>query len=113
MEPKVIHLLNYTKPDVGVLAGRDRGEKARKEEGLDQLDRGDSVVTVVIPDSVYSVNSSFFLGMFDKSIQLLGADDFRRRYVFVGPDAERTREEGIRKALLMGRPFRPRPAQVA
>ena len=113
MERKVINLQKYANPGVGVLAGRDRGENARKEEQLDRLDRDGVLVTIEIPDEIYSVNSSFFLGMFDKSVQNLGAELFRARYEFVGPDAERTREEGIRKALLLGRAFRPRHATMA
>lgn len=111
MEAKTISLATYSSPGVGILAGRDRGERARKEEKLDSLDRAEEVeVTVVIPEHIYSVNSSFFLGMFDRSIRALGAEGFRRRYKFVGPDADSMRDEGIRMALLLGRPFRPNVA---
>ena len=113
MESRIIDLQKYTTPGVGILAGRDRGEYARRAEALDRVDTGGTLVVVQIPRDVYSVNSSFTLGMFDKSVQTLGAEGFRKQYTFSGPDGERIRDELIRKALLLGRPFRPRPTQVA
>lgn len=102
----VIDLGKYA-DNIGILAGRDRGQAVRRDARLDDADRDGIPVRVVIPDVVYSVNSSFFLGLFEKSVNALGEGEFRRRYVFEGKDADQTREEGIRTALLMGAPFRP------
>lgn len=113
MNAKIIDLSRYTSPGVGILADRDRGEHARKKEGLDEFDRSEGQARVIIPDAVYSVNSSFFLGLFDKSINHLGPDRFREKYLFEGPDADRTREEGIRMAIILQKPFRPQRPQVA
>lgn len=114
MRERVIELRKYSDPGVGVLAGRERGEAVRKEERLDALDRDESaVVDVVIPDEVFSVNSSFTLGMFTESIRKLGPDRFRAKYRFRGPNAERTREEGIKKALLTSSPLRTLERQSA
>ncbi len=65
-----------------VLSGVELGETARRAFNLDLLDYQGNIVTFQIPDEVYSVNSSFFSGMFQKSIKNLGEKVFRERYVF-------------------------------
>lgn len=110
MNQRIIDLAKYSQ-GVSVLAGRDRGYAVRKAEALDSLERdykpGDEPVLVRIPETVLSVNSSFFLGMFEKSIRDLGADGFRSAYRFEGNGAEQTVADGIRAALLMGTRLRP------
>jgi hypothetical protein len=41
-------------------------------------------VTIQIPEDTYSINMSFFLGLFANSIRSLGKDEFCRRYRFMG-----------------------------
>lgn len=65
-----------------VLSGVDLGEKARKEFNIDLLDTQNNQVEFIIPDDVYSVNSSFFSGLFQKSIKTLGVNEFKARYIF-------------------------------
>lgn len=65
-----------------VLSGVDLGVTARKTFNLDLLDSQENIVTIQIPDEVYSVNSSFFSGMFQKSLKTLGEKVFRERYLF-------------------------------
>lgn len=108
MTTRRIDLGKYSSKGVGVLAGRERGAAVRKEENLDAIDASADDVEVFIPDRLYAVNTSFFLGMFERSIVRLGADRFRARYHFVGRDAEATRDEGIRIAALYGTPLVPR-----
>jgi hypothetical protein len=111
MKPKTIRLEDYVEAGVGVLAGQDAGRAVRDKCRLDDVDAlaladaPDGVVTIVIPDFVYSFNSSYFLGMLAPSVNTLGAVEFRRRYVFVGPDADQIRERGIRVSLLTRRPL--------
>jgi hypothetical protein len=112
MSLRVISLAKYSQ-GIGILAGRDRGKAVREAEGLDAVDRSRTPVIVQIPEDVFSVNSSFFLGMFEKSINALGEDEFRRVYAFEGPDAVQTVEDGIRTALLMGTRLRPHRSQPA
>lgn len=105
MTARTIDLGSYAKKGVGILAGREFGRDVREEEGLDQIDASrdpSTEVRVVIPSRIYAVNSSFFLGMFEKSITELGTTEFRRRYRFEGRDAQETLEEGIRIAQLFG-----------
>lgn len=67
-----------------VFTGRDRGEAARKKLKLDRVKIGDTV-TVEIPSTTYTVTSSFFLGLFGKSIRDLGLDSFKTIFKFNMP----------------------------
>jgi len=65
------------------LAGHDRGALARKQFKLDELDKADEVVTVVVPSDVYLLSPSFIQGMFARSIQTLGSREaFLSHYGF-------------------------------
>ena len=85
-----VDLDEYRTPGVRVFAGRDRGTAVRKAAQLDQLDTEPFTVVVKVPEDVFSVNDSFLTGMFAPSIQQLGAEDFRSKYVFEGKDLGRT-----------------------
>lgn len=67
-----------------VLSGVALGEEVRATYNLDTLDQDnqDEPVIFEIPDSVYSLNSSFFAGLFQKSLATLGEAGFRTKYVF-------------------------------
>lgn len=56
-----------------VYAGRARGESARQALKLDAADEGNQVVEVTIPDTTYTVTSSFFLGLFGPSVIKAGS----------------------------------------
>ena len=100
-----VSLADYNTPGIKVFAGRDRGEAARKAAGLDALDSAGEFVEVIIPDDVFSINSSFFLGMFGNSIRTLGEMDFRQRYSFTGRPVALVLEDTIREALRTTSPF--------
>ena len=69
-----------------VFSGRDRGEALREKYGLDALDTA-AEVDVVIPESIWTVSSSFFLGMFGPSVRKCGSvDSFERKYRFKAPE---------------------------
>lgn len=78
---KTIDFANLGGP---LYSGRPRGELAREKLQLDLLDTdNDVVVDVIIPEQTYSVTSSFFLGMFGKSVRVAGSRDaFRQKYRF-------------------------------
>jgi hypothetical protein len=101
-----IDLTNFSEEGVGILAGRGRGKAVRAKLGLDAIDRDpEKTVRVVIPPYVYSVNSSFFLGLFKPSVRLLGKEEFLRKYRFEGPNAAKVAAEGVRKSLLSRSPL--------
>lgn len=65
-----------------VLSGVELGKTARKCFNLDLLDSQKNIVEFYVPDDVYSVNSSFFSGLFQKSLKALGEKAFREQYLF-------------------------------
>ena len=83
-----------------ILSGRDTGEVARKRFKLDELDIKDEKVVVNIPKRVWSINSSFFLGCFGKSVRTLGEEKFREKYIFDCDEVLRANvDDGISRAI--------------
>src|SRR4051812_30429827 len=85
-----------------VFVGREAGESARRRSHLDKYDGMDGRVKIVVPEGTYSVNSSFFLGMFDKSIKKLGTREaFIEKFEFQYPEhLAESIEAAINRALL-------------
>lgn len=80
------HLIDFNKFGGPVYVGRANGMRARKRIGADNLDQLNDVVVVRIPDSTYSVNSSFFLGLFGPSLERFGTrEEFMRHYKIEAP----------------------------
>lgn len=105
MQPVRIDLAKFASEGARVFAGRDRGEAARQKANLELLDQQGVFVEVVVPRHAYSVNSSFFLGMFGDSIRRLGEARFRERYSFSGAAVALVVEDGIREALRTSSPL--------
>ena len=69
-----------------VHSGRSKGELARKVFNLDEMDAQQKSVIVHVPDDTYSVTTSFFLGLFGKSVRQAGSREaFLSRYEFQAP----------------------------
>jgi hypothetical protein len=83
-EPFVI---DFGKFEGRVYTGRDRGERLRAELRLDDVDAADQGVVIVIPDTTYSISSSFFLGLFGPSVVRFGSrNEFFEKYQFQAND---------------------------
>ncbi|MBQ3642673.1 hypothetical protein II906_12230 [bacterium] len=79
-----------------VLSGVELGIHARSCFGLNDLDSQDGSITLVVPNDVFSLNSSFFAGLFYDSITKLKETGFREKYVFECTDIIRKNvENGI------------------
>lgn len=102
MKENIINLQKYRANEEKILTGRDEGKKVRESLKLDNIDNEDITVIVEIPNDILSLNSSYFLGLFQKSIMLLGEEKFRKKYIF---RCERKSiidinvEDGIQEAL--------------
>lgn len=71
-----------------IYSGRDRGELARKESDVDELERTNQTIQVKIDSSTYAVTSSFFLGLFGPSIKSSGSKErFLKKFNFSMDDA--------------------------
>ena len=76
-----IDLKNYI-DSKKVLAGRTNGENIRKKITLEKIEKENEKIEIIIPNDVFSFNSSYFLGMFGESVKKLGKEKFEEKYQF-------------------------------
>lgn len=81
------------------LSGHERGVVAREFYGLDELDNADEGVLFIIPSKVDAIASSFFQGMFSRSVKGFSSDEeFLKHYQFqANPTVYRQIEQGIKR----------------
>lgn len=97
---KTIRLDKIKGNEKKILSGRPNGEAERKTLKIDELDNTEFSYKIYVPDTVYSLNSSFFGGLFDESLKKLGEEKFREKYVFDCSEAiMKNVEDGIFAAL--------------
>ena len=75
--PINLALLESTK----FIAAIDQGKEARQKFDINKLDEKSDPVLVFVPDDL-TMTKSFFTGLFDQSIMLLGPKKFFSHYVF-------------------------------
>ena len=73
-------------PEILVYTGRARGREDRRRFGLDVADANGEVVNIVVPQTVYTMTSSYFLALLGDSIRRLGREEFAARYRFDAPE---------------------------
>ena len=79
--------IDLSKVSGPVYSGRDRGEALRVKYALDEKEDVFESISVIIPDSTYTVSSSFFLGLFGPSVLKCGGlDQFERKFNFNAPE---------------------------
>lgn len=72
--------------DIPVYTGRIRGREDRARFRIPALDDNDEAVEIVVPDSVYTMTSSYFLAFLGDSVRKLGKSSFLAKYRLVGPE---------------------------
>jgi hypothetical protein len=77
-----------TGPENRIFSGRDRGEEVRARAGLDKTEERADTVQVLIPSDTFTLNLSFFLGLFTASVKKHGAAWFNAHYQFTGPEIQ-------------------------
>lgn len=86
MNDKQQLVIDFAKFGGPVYSGRAKGELARNKLNLDAHDAQICQAQVIIPEGTYSVTSSFFLGLFGKSVRHAGSrEEFLNRYRFHAP----------------------------
>ena len=89
-----------TSRDSRVLSGRERGSECRRKFEITRIDKSTEEAIVSIPRDIYSVNTSFFLGLFGESVRFLGKEGFRTKYKFDCDDIHlETIADGIERAV--------------
>lgn len=77
--------IDFNELGMPVFTGRSRGSESRKRLGLDSLPPGEHV-EVIIPSEVYTITSSYFLGLFGPSVREAGSrEKFLERFSFKAP----------------------------
>ncbi len=103
MQDNIIKI-DFTQFDGPLYAGRERGLNAAKKINLETLVNDETKnFIIIIPDNFYSITSSFFLGMFGKSIKFCKTkENFLNRFNFNNfPDDIKTRlNDWIDRALI-------------
>lgn len=78
-----------TAPENRIFSGRPRGEEVRRKANLDSLEASENVkVSVIIPEDTFTLNLSFFLGLFSESVRKRGKAWFEKHYTFAGPQSQ-------------------------
>lgn len=94
-----IDLDKYRENGAKVFSGRENGKILRKKLKIDIAEKEENI-EVYVPEDIYSINSSFFLGMFGPSIRTFGEEQFRQKYIFhCDAIIRKNIEDGISLAL--------------
>jgi hypothetical protein len=93
--------IDFAKIEGPVYTGRLRGELLRDALELDRLDAAPQTVEVRIPETTYTISSSFFLGLFGPSVVKAGSPEaFYRHYHFQSPSfLKEVMDSYVRRAL--------------
>lgn len=83
-----------------VLSGRDNGVNLRKRLEIDKIENENDEIKIIIPQDVFALNSSYFLGWLGKSVRDLGKENFEKKYLFECNEIVKLNiEDGINDAL--------------
>lgn len=83
-----------------VLSGRDNGVNLRKKLEIDKKENENDEIKIIIPQDVFALNSSYFLGWLGKSVRDLGKENFEKKYKFECNEIVQLNiEDGINDAL--------------
>lgn len=95
----IIDMEEHRNPESRIFSGRQFGKSIRARRDLNVLDNQGGCVEVIFPDLTWSINDSFFLEMFEDSIEKLGEKRFKEKYIFVGPFVEEVVEYALAVTL--------------
>lgn len=104
---QAVNLDVLTQGKVHNLSGHERGLAARQLFELDQLDKLDGPVEILVPDHIYGVSPSFIQGLLSASVKALGSnrDRFFEHYHLIATDLVRRQFDRGLSAILTNRDF--------
>lgn len=82
---KDIKLGQFKRSEEKIFTDRDNGIDARKKLNLDNLEDSEDKIIVLLPSDVWTINPSFFGGLFEQSIKKYHVN-FWDKYVFLYND---------------------------
>ena len=80
-----IRLGQFKRSEEKIFTDRDKGIEARRTLDLDSLEENNDIVNVLLPTDIWTVNPSFFGGLFEQSIKKY-RDKFWDKYKFLYTD---------------------------
>ena len=80
---ETLNKIDFSNMGPPLFSGRQSGQLNRNKYNLDKIDQSDVSIDVLIPEDTYAITSSFFMGLFGKSIRDLGdRNAFVKKYRF-------------------------------
>lgn len=79
----IINLEDFRTPKSKVFTGRDRGIKVRTLSKIDSLESKFDNISIVIPEDIGSINSSFLEEFLVNVVTKLGKDKFYSKFNFI------------------------------
>jgi len=76
-----INLADYQTKNV--FTGRLKGEDVRVRSKVDELEANSQLITVIIPETIFSINPSFLEELFKNVVKKLGRDKFLHKFNFI------------------------------
>ena len=108
MKNNVLNLADYRMVENGqvskVLVGKNWGKYVREHSRLDEMERLNESVTIIIPDGIYAITPSFFDELLVDVVKKLGRKDFQAKFriVYEGPCRfDKSLNEAIDRILAM------------
>ena len=77
-KPITINLAHYKFKNVNVFVGEDYGKLVRKYSKVDELE-WENYIVIKIPDTIFSVSPTFFIGFLQPTLIKLGRTLFKLR----------------------------------
>ena len=75
------------KGGINALLGLGKGLEFREKLNLDKLEKEDGKITIVVDDNVFTITTSFMIGLFRDSLNNFKTiEDFYNKYTFEGND---------------------------
>ena len=94
---KEIRLGQFKQSEEKIFTDRDKGIEARKKLDLDRLEENEDVIKVLLPTDIWTVNPSFFGGLFEQSIKKYH-ERFWDKYRFLYTDSSEL-SESVRASI--------------
>ena len=98
----IIDLNKFRSENSKVFTGRNRGLTVRKSSKIDELEKSNEKVKIIIPSDLFSINPSFFEEFLYNVVQKLGKEAFYEKFEFENKgeyEHVEDLEEGIKRIL--------------
>lgn len=92
-----IKLGKFKRSEEKIFTDRDKGIEAREELKLDILEETNDIINVLLPTDIWTINPSFFGGLFEQSIKKYH-EKFWDKYKFLYTDSSEL-SESVRASI--------------